>query len=37
LPEEESPAAVMDADALVLAGPAIAGGDALIPIYRAGG
>lgn len=30
-------AAGMDADALVLAGPAIAGGDALNPIYRVGG
>lgn len=30
-------AAGMEADALVLAGPAIAGGDALNPIYRAGG
>jgi alpha-beta hydrolase superfamily lysophospholipase len=30
-------AAGMQADALVLAGPAIAGGDALNPLYRAGG
>ena len=30
-------AAGMDADALVLAGPAIAGGDAMNPIYRVGG